>query len=111
MTSNMRRQGYSAKRGLQIGNWDTVGWKCGANTFPFCFKRVGFSGIKLTIMSAKSSDTGFFVWDNDLTAHGPVELPMLVSWVKVGRVKAGTWVFVNRCAVWERAADLPELQL
>ncbi|TAK94381.1 MAG: cyclic nucleotide-binding domain-containing protein [Verrucomicrobia bacterium] len=62
-------------------------------------------------MSAKASDNGFFVWDPNHTAHGPVELPILVSWVKAGRVKAGTWVFVKQSAVWERAADVPELQL
>jgi CRP/FNR family transcriptional regulator, cyclic AMP receptor protein len=62
-------------------------------------------------MSAKSSDAGFVVWDADMTTCGPVGLPTLVSWVKAGRVTAGTWVFVARDATWQRAADVLELQL
>jgi CRP/FNR family cyclic AMP-dependent transcriptional regulator len=62
-------------------------------------------------MSAKSSVTGFIIWDTDKTALGPVELPALVAWVKGGRVSAGTWVFATQTAVWARAAEVPELQL
>src|ERR1051326_2965387 len=62
-------------------------------------------------MSANSSNAGFIVWDIDKTAHGPVELPALVSWIKSGRVSAGTWIFVTQTALWERAADVPELQM
>ena len=62
-------------------------------------------------MSAKSTDGGFVVWDADLTASNPVELPTLISWVRTERVSAGTWVFVIRRRTWERAASIPELQM
>jgi len=62
-------------------------------------------------MSAKVPATGFIVWGNDRSAHGPMELPTLISWVKNGSVAAGTWIFVANEAVWQRAADVPALQM
>jgi CRP/FNR family cyclic AMP-dependent transcriptional regulator len=62
-------------------------------------------------MSARYSEGDFVVWGADKTAGDPVELPTLVAWVKAGRVAAGTWVFVVKNAAWQRAADVPELQL
>jgi len=62
-------------------------------------------------MSARTSDAAFIVWETDKTASRPVELPTLISWVKEGRVTAGTWIFATHGAVWERAAEVPELQM
>ncbi len=62
-------------------------------------------------MAANSSKANFVVWGAQVTAHGPMELPELVAWVKAGRVVAGTWIFDTRNGVWARAADVPELQL
>lgn len=62
-------------------------------------------------MAANSSKANFVVWGAQVTAHGPMELPELVAWVKEGRVAAGTWIFDTRSGVWVRAADVPELQL
>src|SRR6185436_11381731 len=42
---------------------------------------------------------------------GPVELPTLVSWVKDDRVTADTWLFVAKNSSWQRAGDVPELQM
>lgn len=53
----------------------------------------------------------FTVWGVDRAPYGPVELPTLVSWVQDERVTADTWVFVENAAVWQRAAELPELKL
>src|SRR6266576_2258895 len=53
----------------------------------------------------------FFIWGIDQSAYGPVELPMLVSWIQDERVLAETWVFLERDVAWRRAADLPELQM
>jgi CRP/FNR family cyclic AMP-dependent transcriptional regulator len=58
-----------------------------------------------------SSDTDFIVWGIDQTAYGPVELPTLVSWVKDERVTADTWVFAGRTGSWQKAPQVPELQM
>jgi CRP-like cAMP-binding protein len=61
-------------------------------------------------MAEKATDRDFVVWGSDQTAHSPVELPTLVTWVKDGRVTSGTWVFVGTRGCWLRAAELPELR-
>src|SRR3954463_3312299 len=61
-------------------------------------------------MSAKSN-SGFIVWGVDKTAHGPVDLNTLVSWIQEKRVNAETWIFVPKVGVWQRAAQVPELLL
>lgn len=58
-----------------------------------------------------SAETGFTVWGIDQSAYGPVELPTLVSWIKDERVTAETWVFVGKTGSWQRAAEIPELQM
>ncbi len=62
-------------------------------------------------MAAVTTDTGFIVWGIDQTAYGPVELPTLVSWVKDERVTADTWIYAAKNASWQKAADVPELQM
>ena len=62
-------------------------------------------------MAAVSTDTGFIVWGIDQTAYGPVELPALVNWVKDERVTADTWVYAAQNASWQKASDVPELQM
>jgi len=56
-------------------------------------------------------DTGFIVWGPDQTAYGPVELPALVSWIKDERVLADTWVFAGKNSSWQKASQVPELQM
>ena len=62
-------------------------------------------------MAAIATETGFVVWGIDHTAYGPVELPTLVSWVKDERVTAETWVYAARNGSWQKAAEVPELQM
>lgn len=62
-------------------------------------------------MAAVSTDTGFIVWGIDQTAYGPVELPTLVSWVKDERVTADTWIYAAKNSSWQKAAEVPELQM
>jgi CRP/FNR family cyclic AMP-dependent transcriptional regulator len=62
-------------------------------------------------MAAISMESGFIVWGIDQTAYGPVELPVLVSWVKDERVTADTWIFAARNSSWQKAAEVPELQM
>jgi len=56
-------------------------------------------------------DAGYIVWGIDQTAYGPVELPELVTWVKDERVTSDTWVFAGRSLSWQKASQVPELQM
>lgn len=60
---------------------------------------------------ASCSNTDFIVWGIDQTAYGPVELPTLVSWIKDERVTAETWVFAAKTGSWQKAPQIPELQM
>jgi hypothetical protein len=59
-----------------------------------------------------SHDNGqFTVWGVDQVPYGPVELPTLVNWVKDERVTGDTWVFRKEKQEWQKASQIPELQL
>jgi hypothetical protein len=62
-------------------------------------------------MASIANDSDFIVWGIDQAAYGPVELPMLISWVKDERVTADTWLFVAKNASWQKASQVPELQM
>ncbi len=64
-------------------------------------------------MTAVAEDTavGYVIWGADHAPYGPVELPMLVSWIKDERVTSETWLFLERTGCWEKAAHVPELQM
>ena len=62
-------------------------------------------------MAASSPNPDFIVWGIDQTPYGPVELPALVSWVKDQRVTAETWLFVSKSNAWQKAGEVPELQM
>jgi len=62
-------------------------------------------------MAAIATETDFIVWGIDQTAYGPVELPALVGWVKDERVTADTWVYAAKTGSWQKAAEVPELQM
>jgi hypothetical protein len=62
-------------------------------------------------MASIATETDYIVWGIDKTAYGPVELPTLVSWVKDERVTADTWVYAAKTSSWQKAADVPELQM
>jgi hypothetical protein len=51
----------------------------------------------------------FHAWGLDNIAYGPVELPVLVTWVRDGRVPSNAWVFRDDRCEWVRAADMTEL--
>jgi len=62
-------------------------------------------------MSEASSNAGFTVWTADRKPDGPMDLVKVVSQVRSGQIVAGTWIFDSRNATWERAANVPELQM
>jgi CRP/FNR family cyclic AMP-dependent transcriptional regulator len=53
----------------------------------------------------------FRTWGIDNIAYGPVELPVLVDWVRDGRVLRTSWVFREDKDEWARAADMLELKV
>jgi CRP-like cAMP-binding protein len=53
----------------------------------------------------------YLAWGSDKIAYGPVELPGLVAWIKLGRVTADSWVFREKDSIWARASDLTELKV
>jgi hypothetical protein len=55
--------------------------------------------------------TGFKIWAVDNVVYGPVELPTLVSWVKEDRVTADTWIYGEAADAWNKACNVPELQM
>jgi len=52
----------------------------------------------------------YFIWGIDDAPYGPVELPVLLDWIKDDRVLPETWVFAQTHGSWQHAADLPELK-
>jgi hypothetical protein len=62
-------------------------------------------------MAAVSTEADFIVWGLDQSAYGPVELPTLVAWVKDERVTADTWIYAAKTSAWQKAAEVPELQM
>jgi hypothetical protein len=60
---------------------------------------------------ASSANGDFIVWGDDHTLYGPIELPTLVSWVKDERVTADSWIFAGNTDSWQKAEQVPELQM
>ncbi len=59
---------------------------------------------------AECIENYFMVWGSDQAAYGPVELPMLASWIEDGRVTSESWVFVGKTNSWLRARKVLELK-
>jgi len=62
-------------------------------------------------MEEQDAAPGYHIWGIDNSAYGPIELPVLVSWIKDDRVLQDTWIFVERDKGWFRAAEVPELNM
>src|ERR1700756_1551744 len=62
-------------------------------------------------MPANDTAVGYVIWGADHAPYGPVELPTLVDWIKDERVVCDTWLYLERCDCWEKAAHVPELQM
>ena len=61
-------------------------------------------------MEPSENANEFFIWGIDDSPYGPVELPVLIDWIKDERVLADTWVFARPDGNWRRAVEIPELQ-
>lgn len=54
---------------------------------------------------------GYKIWGIDGVIYGPVELPVLVNWVKEERVTGTTWIYVSADDAWRRASEISELRM
>jgi len=61
-------------------------------------------------MAEEKGANDFIIWGIDDAPYGPVELPVLVDWVKDERVLKETWVFSRGGEIWQRAGSIPELK-
>jgi CRP-like cAMP-binding protein len=52
----------------------------------------------------------YFIWGVDDSPYGPVELSMLLDWIKDGRVLADTWVYEKSADAWGKASQFRALQ-
>jgi hypothetical protein len=62
-------------------------------------------------MAGANDMSGYQIWAVDNVVYGPVQLPVLVGWVREQRVLADTWIFLEQSSTWLRAADVPELKM
>src|SRR4030095_16266818 len=69
--------------------------------------RLDTSGVEVEV----TTGTGYKVWGTDQAIYGPVELPVLVGWVKDERVTPNTWVFSEKDERWARANTTAELRM
>lgn len=73
--------------------------------FPFIQRAFSLNG------SFMAEDSGTYkIWGIDNVVYGPVELPVLTTWVQEDRVTAGTWVYVEASNQWRKAGELAELR-
>ena len=61
-------------------------------------------------MEMPDTNQDFFIWGIDNVPYGPVELPVLLDWIKDERVLPDTWIFERSDGSWRRAAEIPELE-
>ncbi|HEV2435272.1 MAG TPA: cyclic nucleotide-binding domain-containing protein [Verrucomicrobiae bacterium] len=52
----------------------------------------------------------FFIWGIDDAPYGPVELAVVMDWIKDARVLPDTWIFARHTGAWQQAADVPEFK-
>ncbi len=52
----------------------------------------------------------YYIWGIDNSPYGPVELPLLMEWIREGRVVPDTWIFEQKAGNWGKASQFPELQ-
>ena len=62
-------------------------------------------------MPSEEKGVGFSIWGVDNVVYGPVELPMLIGWVKDQRVTEATWVFSEKDDCWRKAESVGELRM
>ncbi len=62
-------------------------------------------------MEPENDAPAYSIWGADHIIYGPADLPALVNWVQDERVTAETWVYLHDRDTWQRAGQIPELQM
>ena len=62
-------------------------------------------------MQGEPTDAVYFIWGIDESPYGPVELAVLVNWIKDERVLPDTWVFMRGNGTWRQAGEIPEIKI
>jgi len=62
-------------------------------------------------MEGEATKSGYKIWAVDDVVYGPVELSILISWIREERVTAETWIFVGQSGSWHKAAEISELKM
>lgn len=57
------------------------------------------------------SAVGFKIWGADDVVYGPVELPVLVDWIREERVVADTWIYSEANDTWSKASQSSDLSM
>ena len=61
-------------------------------------------------MVTQETNETFKIWAVDNVVYGPVDLPILLAWIREERVTSGTWIFTQSRDQWRKAKEVPELQ-
>ena len=61
-------------------------------------------------MATQELGNVYHIWGVDDAPYGPVELAVLIDWIRDERVVPETWVFSRSANNWMRASEIPELK-
>jgi CRP-like cAMP-binding protein len=61
-------------------------------------------------VALKESINDYIIWGVDDSPYGPIQLPVLIEWIKDERVLPDTWIFARSGGVWQKASDTTELK-
>jgi len=62
-------------------------------------------------MADSEQAADFKILGVDDVVYGPVELPVLVSWIQEERVTGDTWVYSQAADTWKKASQTPETSM
>src|SRR5437899_6885458 len=62
-------------------------------------------------MPPNNDAPGYSIWGVDKVVYGPVDLPVLVNWVREERVTADSWIYRQDTDTWQKASHIPELKM
>ena len=61
-------------------------------------------------MESQASTKDYIIWGIDNSTYGPVELSVLIEWIKDERVLPESWIFARKQGIWQKASEIGELK-
>jgi CRP-like cAMP-binding protein len=61
-------------------------------------------------MESQASTKDYIIWGIDDSTYGPVELSVLIEWIKDERVLPESWIFARKQGIWQKASEIGELK-